>query len=118
MEIAYCEVFLRCRESSAAIETTNRRRRLYLFRSCQMGRCLRSARPFAFAYRRDSKTSARIRNLGFPLGYRFSAAAMERRNEQMERDASSVHAHESRGHAVARSEEIRGGASRSLRRCA
>ena len=40
------------------------------------------------------------RSLGFPLGHRFSALRMERRRKQMERDASSIHPAESRGHAA------------------
>ena len=46
------------------------------------------------------KLSARWRSLGFSLGHRFSAFRMESGRKQMERDASSIHSTESRGHAA------------------
>ena len=83
---------------------------LHFVRRRQMGDRLRSARTDSAARRRDPKFASVCNgqsgsDLGFSLGDRFSAAAMERGGKQMERDASSVHAAESGRHAVARSEE-------------
>ena len=52
------------------------------------------------AYRRDAKAYACWRNLEFPLGHRLSAFRMESGRKQMERDASSIHSTQSRGHAA------------------
>ena len=77
MEIADSEIFQRRREERVTIKADRRGGRLRLLRCGQMGSRVRGPWPITPARRGNAGAHASPRNLGFPLGHRFSALRME-----------------------------------------